>query len=138
MFDRFWHKIDEDGRLFIPSELREELGASFIVTKGMNGCLALYPEAVWKEKEAKLDALSMEEARPLRLVLFSIASRVTPKSGRVTIKDHLLKAAGIDEDREVVIVGQGRYAEIWLAKNFKEAEAGFTAELYDKMFGQLM
>ena len=35
------HTLDAKGRLFIPAKLREELGDSFVVTKGLDQCLFL-------------------------------------------------------------------------------------------------
>ncbi len=37
------HTIDAKGRLIVPSRFREKLGAEFIVTKGLDECLFVYP-----------------------------------------------------------------------------------------------
>ena len=36
------HTIDTKGRLIVPSKFRESLGDSFVVTKGLDGCLFVY------------------------------------------------------------------------------------------------
>ena len=38
------HTIDTKGRLIIPSKFREQLGDEFIVTKGLDGCLFVFPK----------------------------------------------------------------------------------------------
>ena len=43
MKGEYQHTLDAKGRLFIPAKLREELGDSFVVTKGLDECLFLYP-----------------------------------------------------------------------------------------------
>ena len=63
----FNHSIDAKGRLIIPSKLRESLGEHFVITKGMDGCLFLYPENEWEAFEDKLRTL------PLTNVSFSEA-----------------------------------------------------------------
>lgn len=39
MFGKYKHSVDEKGRLFVPSKLREELGSTFYVTLGLDHCL---------------------------------------------------------------------------------------------------
>ena len=48
------HTIDTKGRLIIPSKFREELGDEFVLTKGLDGCLSIYPMEQWKIFEKKL------------------------------------------------------------------------------------
>lgn len=50
MFMGEYHqKIDDKGRLTIPSKLRYELGESFIVTRGLDNCLFIYPKEEWNQ-----------------------------------------------------------------------------------------
>jgi len=62
------HVMDTKGRLSIPSKLREDLGETFIVTKGLDNCLFVYPLDEWKVLENKLKQLPMtnREARAKR------------------------------------------------------------------------
>ena len=39
LIGEYHHNIDEKGRLIIPAKFREEIGNSFVVTKGLDGCL---------------------------------------------------------------------------------------------------
>ena len=43
----YHHNIDEKGRLTIPSKIRYELGEEFIVTRGLDNCLFVYPKEAW-------------------------------------------------------------------------------------------
>ena len=54
------HTIDTKGRLIIPSKFREELGDEFVLTKGLDGCLSIYPMEQWKIFEKKLEALPLQ------------------------------------------------------------------------------
>ena len=55
----FNHSIDTKGRLIIPSKFRESLGEHFVITKGMDGCLFVYPDNEWKLFEEKLRTLPL-------------------------------------------------------------------------------
>ena len=41
------HSLDAKGRIIIPSKVRDDLGENFIVTRGLDGCLFLYPKNEW-------------------------------------------------------------------------------------------
>ena len=53
MKGEYQHTLDAKGRLFIPAKLREQLGDGFVVTKGLDECLFLYPQKAWDELEQK-------------------------------------------------------------------------------------
>ena len=42
------HGLDAKGRVIIPAKLREDLGESFVVTLGLDGCLFAYPMNEWE------------------------------------------------------------------------------------------
>ena len=50
------HTIDAKGRLIIPSRFRELLGEEFVLTRGLDGCLSIYPMDEWVAFEEKLRA----------------------------------------------------------------------------------
>ena len=54
------HNIDAKGRLIIPAKFRDDLGENFVITKGMENCLYVYPEDEWNDFEKKLNALPMQ------------------------------------------------------------------------------
>ena len=45
------HTIDAKGRLIIPARFRELLGEEFVLTKGLDGCLSIYPMDEWNAGE---------------------------------------------------------------------------------------
>ena len=51
------HNIDPKGRVIIPAKFRDDLGEHFVITKGMENCLYVYPEDEWTAFEEKLNAL---------------------------------------------------------------------------------
>ena len=51
----YQHTIDTKGRLIVPAKFREELGDVFVITKGLDNCLFVYPYTEWKIFEEKLN-----------------------------------------------------------------------------------
>ncbi len=95
MKGEFRHSIDAKGRLFIPAKLRDELGERFTVTRGLDKCLAIYPESEWNILEERIQALPMSRARDLQRFFFSSAFDAELDSqGRILLPAGLRKYAG--------------------------------------------
>lgn len=108
------HSVDAKGRMIIPSKLREQLGMTFVVTKGMDHCLHAYPNNEWEIFEGKLRQLptTNEQTRAFkRFFLGSAADCEVDNQGRILLPASLRSFAGITKD--VTIVGVGDHAEIW-------------------------
>ena len=61
------HNIDDKGRLIIPAKLREALGEGFVITKGLDKCLFVFPKEVWAEFELKLSKLPLTDKKAREL-----------------------------------------------------------------------
>ncbi|GGE22605.1 transcriptional regulator MraZ [Marinithermofilum abyssi] len=108
------HSVDDKGRLIIPSKYREELGSSFVVTRGLDHCLFVYPMAEWKQLEQKLKALpfTRADARAFTRFFFSGATVAElDKQGRVTLPANLREFAKLE--KECVVIGVSNRVEIW-------------------------
>ena len=67
MYGQYRHTLDAKGRLFVPSKLRDELGASFYIAKAPDGCLAVYPEQEWQRVLEHSNSLPFSQARAMRV-----------------------------------------------------------------------
>lgn len=115
------HTVDAKGRMIIPSKMREQLGMSFVVTRGTDGCLFAYPNDEWEIFEGKLRQLPMtnENARNFkRFFLAGATDCEVDNQGRILLPTNLRKVANITKD--VVIVGVGERAEIWSKDKWEE------------------
>jgi MraZ protein len=114
----FRHAIDPKKRLFIPAKHREVLGTSFIIVRDLyEPCLKVYSEEEWQAFIAPIEDLDPEESAPILRCIYRESVRGdVDAQGRVTLNDTLIKRAGII--KEAVIVGCGRYAEIWAAERY--------------------
>jgi MraZ protein len=112
---RFYHTLDDKGRLTIPARFRDLLlpdGA--YVMQGFDKNLLVLPTAAFDVLSQEVNQKSMTDptSRLLRRLVFSTANRLEfDRAGRILIPQFLRQSAGLDTD--VVVVGAGRYFEIW-------------------------
>nr|WP_330400992.1 hypothetical protein [Sporanaerobium hydrogeniformans] len=64
------HSLDEKGRVIVPAKYREQLGDTFILTKGLDGCLFIYPVSEWVIFEQKLKDLPLTNTNARKFVRF--------------------------------------------------------------------
>jgi len=110
----FQHSIDDKGRLIIPAKFREALGASFVITRGLDQCLFVYPRSEWEILETKLKTLpfTRSDARAFTRFFFSGATECDlDKQGRANIPSNLREYAKLN--RECVVIGVSSRVEIW-------------------------
>ncbi|HHU33156.1 MAG: division/cell wall cluster transcriptional repressor MraZ [Zhaonellaceae bacterium] len=110
----YQHTIDDKNRLIIPSKFREGLGDKFVMTKGLDNCLFVYPLEEWEKLEQKLKALpfTKSDARAFVRFFFSGASECElDKQGRVLVPQVLKDHAQLKKD--VVIIGVSSRVEVW-------------------------
>lgn len=108
------HSIDEKSRVIVPSKFRDDLGSTFVITKGFDKCLFVFSIAEWQNFEAGLRALplSNENARKyVRYFLSGATECQLDKQGRILIPANLKEHAGLK--KELVITGVSTRAEIW-------------------------
>ena len=122
------HAVDAKGRLFIPVSLREELGATFYVTRGLQKCLRLYSNAAWESFAGKIAALPESKARDVRHYFFANAFQTSlDGQGRITLSAESRKFAGLEKN--VVLVGDDTRLEIWDEKSWDALDS----ENYDNI-----
>ncbi len=127
MKGEYKHSIDAKGRLAIPAKLREELGEHFTVTKGLDGCLAIYPESEWEGLEQRIRSMPMSKARDLQRFFFSAAFDAELDSqGRILLPANLRKYAGLT--KETVVIGAFNHAEIWDAEKWAQYNDNINEE----------
>ncbi|MDO4500656.1 MAG: division/cell wall cluster transcriptional repressor MraZ [Erysipelotrichaceae bacterium] len=108
------HNLDAKGRIIIPSKFRDELHASFILTRGLDGCLTIYSLEQWEKIFIEINKLptTKKAARQYIRVLTSSACECTlDNQGRILIPSNLATPANIR--KECVIVGANDHIEIW-------------------------
>lgn len=121
LIGEYQHSLDTKSRLIIPSKLRDSLGDSFILTKGLDNCLFVYPKNEWIIIEEKLKSLPLtnKDARAFVRFIFSGATECNlDKQGRVLIPSSLREHSKIE--KETMIIGVGTRIEIWSQEEWQE------------------
>jgi len=117
----FQHNIDDKGRIIIPVKFRDELGDVFIITRGLDKALFVYPLSEWQQIEQKLKSLPFTKADARKFTRFFFSGAIESeidKQGRVIIPNNLRGYAFLT--KECVVIGVSNRIEIW-DKNYWES-----------------
>lgn len=110
----YQHNIDIKGRMIVPAKFREGLGDSFVLTRGLDNCLFVYPMDEWKVLEDKLKQLPLtkKDARQFTRFFFSGAVECEiDKQGRINIPATLRTYSKLE--KECIVIGVSNRIEIW-------------------------
>ena len=136
----YHHTIDEKGRIIIPAKFRETLGKSFIVTRGLENCLFVYPTDNWNKICDKLNSLpfTKKDARIFNRFFMSGATDVElDKQGRVNLTSPLISYAKLQ--KECVVIGTGDRLEIWSQESwdvFFNSTKDSMSDIADNLFNE--
>lgn len=117
----YYHTLEAKGRLAIPAKFRRNLKKGSVVTRGLDGCLFLFPASVWERLIDKLrqSPLTKREARGfVRLITHEAAEVEFDRQGRTRIPKYLVEYAGIK--KSVVVAGTLDRIEIWEKVRYDE------------------
>jgi len=109
--------LDAKGRLAIPTRHREALTAgrrTIVLTAHPDGCALVYPEDEWEPVRSKIDTFPSFHAQAAwwKRLLLGFEEHLQPDaSGRILVSPALRLHAKFE--RDVMMVGQGRYFELW-------------------------
>ncbi|MCD8095795.1 MAG: division/cell wall cluster transcriptional repressor MraZ [Ruminococcus sp.] len=123
--------VDAKGRMVFPSKLRELLGDSFTLTKGVGGCIFVYSLEAFAEKAEKLNSLPMATALTLQRSFMANATDVeADKQGRILIPARLRELAGLEN--EAAVIGVSDHCEIWNPERWNELNDSVSDEDFMK------
>jgi len=139
LYGEYWHTLDEKNRLFIPAKLRKAFkkGEKLVLSRGLDGCLFLFPQDEWEKLEDKAKSLPItaRDARAFTRHLFSGASlSVVDSQGRIPFPPSLKEYARIV--KEVVIIGVSSRIEIWAKQrweNYSKNAENKVEDIADKL-----
>lgn len=107
--------------LEMPQELRPQLALGFVLTRGLGGCLWIYPRSQWRSLVEELHRLpfSLADARALGRFLFAEAREdQLGEKGHLLVPESLKRYARLDG--EMVIVGLDSHIEMWDTSRWRD------------------
>ncbi len=145
-YGQFETTMDSKGRFALPAKLRSIadddgkplLNGQIVLTKGLEGCLSLYPDAEWQQIQDRLSSLSFtqKDFRYFSRRFYSAATTVSmDRNGRILIPSHLMKEAGLR--KELLVIGVNRTIEVWNPERYEyylEQFAGSYEEVAERLF----
>ncbi len=138
LMGEYHHTIDDKGRLILPAKFRDDLGDSFVITRGLETCLFVYPMKEWEKITKRLNTLpfTKKNARSFsRFILSGATVTEFDRQGRINITSPLISYADIK--KECVIIGVGDRLEIWASEkwnDFYESNKDAMSEIAEDLF----
>ena len=121
----YLYSVDNKGRVNIPSRLRKyvstEANDTFVITRGYEQCLFVYPLDEWNRLEQSIRNLSTTNPKHrffMRTLLEQATESQLDGQSRISIPKDLLRLAGIESD--VLILGVLEHLELWNPTTYKE------------------
>lgn len=135
--------VDAKGRLRLPAALVRQLdekdALSFVINRGFEKCLMLYPRAVWDRKVDEISKLNIfnTKLRNFTRYFYRGATKLQPDSAdRILLPKNLLKHAIIEKD--VILFAYHEQVEIWDKQSYEQMldqEPDEFAALAEEVFG---
>jgi MraZ protein len=138
-------KLDAKGRLMLPTGLRKQLSPDsrekFVVNRGFESCLALYPFDEWQKISAEINQLNqfVKKNREFARYFYRGASELElDATGRILFPKRMMEYAGID--KEVILSAWSNKIEVWDPAKFdallKDEPDDFSA-LAEEVMGKI-
>ena len=138
-------KVDAKGRVRVPSQILKQLGEldsyHFVVNRGMDKHLNLFPKSTWDVLSAKVQKLNKFVRKNMQFIRFFFRGATpvnTDSSDRILLPKSLLEYAGIG--KEVVLFAHSDRVEIWAKENyhgFLDEEPENYADIAEEVMGDI-
>ena len=129
LMGEYEHTIDSKGRISMPAKLKKDMGDTFILTKGLDGCLFAFSQEEWLNFETKLKLLPLSDKNARNFVRFFLSGATEceiDKQGRFLIPTNLRTSAKLEKD--AIIIGVGTRIEIWNKERWEKCDEEISAD----------
>jgi MraZ protein len=135
--------LDVKGRFLLPARFKKQLpdGASenFVVNRGFEKCLSLYPMRSWKPIFAEISDLNDfdPKVRQFRRYFLNGATQIELDSAnRLLIPKNLMEYAGLEKD--IVLVSAVNKIEVWDKNKYQQFFETFSPDAFSNLAKEVM
>ena len=131
----YTYTMDHKGRVNVPVKFRKHIRTdedeSLIITRGLDGCLFVYPVDEWEQIDTRWRELPVTRQNTrifIRMLSTHAVTAAMDKQGRIALPRHLVELSGIET--EVLIVGTLDHFELWSPLHYEKVmnDSGHTYE----------
>lgn len=135
--------LDAKGRFLLPSGFKKQLvegdDVRFVINRGIENCLSIYPMSSWQPLAEKINALNdfNPKVREFKRLFLNGATFVEPDSaGRILIPARLKEYAGLE--KEAVMMGIGEKMELWDKRKYEKLFDSTTPDQLNDLANEVM
>lgn len=138
-------RMDPKGRIKLPAGLIRQLGGagslSFVVNRGFEKCLMLYPKQTWDKKVEEVNRLNIyipKQRQFIRYFYRGATELASDTADRLLIPKNLGEYAGLG--KEIMLFAYHEQIEIWAKERYAEmldSEPDEFSALAAEVFGSI-
>ncbi len=135
--------LDAKGRFLLPAgfkkQLAAEAGGQFVINRGFEKCLSLYPMNEWQpifERVSKLNDFDPKVREFRRYFLNGATILELDSAGRLLVPKNLLSYANMEKD--IVLAAASNKIEIWDKGKYQEFFENFSPGAFSDLAQQVM
>lgn len=129
------NSLDPKGRVIIPAAFRDDLKERFVLTRGLDPCLYIFPLTEWvsfvERLRASLPTSKKEYRDTINFFTHNAVECEADKQGRILIPQDLREYASLDKD--ILFVGDYSKVQVWSPALYKEADAETVRNTLEEM-----
>jgi len=135
--------LDSKGRFLLPvgfkKQLSEESGSQFVISRGFEKCLTLYPIKNWEPIFSELSKLNDFDPKVREFRRYFLNGAVTVEldtASRLLVQPNLKEHASLEKD--IVLVAAMNKIEIWDKNKYQQFFESFSPESFSQLAQQVM
>lgn len=135
--------LDPKGRFLLPAGIKKQLqegeNTQFVINRGFEKCLTLYPLSSWTpifEKISQLNDFDPKVREFRRFFLNGAIALELDSAGRILVPKNLMEHAGLE--RDIVLVSAVNKMEIWDKGHYQKFFDSYSSEAFSSLAASVM